>query len=77
MAIKYTIIQISNIVEGELSLLGSNVDLNNVVFDTRKISFAQSSVFFAFNTENNDGHNYIDQAYQKGIRNFERYSNKA
>ena len=67
---KYNILQVSNIVEGKLSLLGQNIDLNNVVFDTRKISFAQSSVFFAFTTENNDGHNYIDQAYQKGIRNF-------
>lgn len=67
---KYDIVQISKIIEGELSLQGQNIELNNVIFDTRKISFAQSSIFFAFTTENNDGHNYINHAYQKGIRNF-------
>jgi len=67
---KYNIRQISDIVKGELTLKGHNIDLTNIIFDTRKISFAKSSVFFAFTTQSNDGHRYIDRAYESGIRNF-------
>jgi len=67
---KYNIVEISDIIDGKLFLQSHNIELNNVVFDSRKISFAQSSIFIAFTTQNNDGHRYINIAYKKGIRNF-------
>ncbi len=44
--------------------------ISNVVYDTRKISYPQSSIFVALSGKNNDGHKYLDQAYKKGIRSF-------
>ena len=45
-------------------------DIHHVTFDSRKIIFAQSSIFFAFKSTRNDGHDFIPELYEKGIRNF-------
>ena len=49
---------------------GAENPINNVIYDTRKSSFAEESVFIAFKGAVNDGHDYIEEAYNKGIRNF-------
>ncbi len=38
--------------------------------DSRRISFAGSSVFFALKTAKNDGHRFIDELLRKGVRCF-------
>ncbi len=45
-------------------------DLRLICFDSRKISFPIKSLFFAFKGPKNDGHDHIEDAYNKGIRNF-------
>lgn len=44
--------------------------LNYLVFDTRKIIFPENSLFFAFKGARRDGHDFISDAYNKGIRYF-------
>lgn len=66
----YSIASICCITKGQL-LNASAFDLSvsNIVFDTRKISFQKESIFIALKG-NTDGHQYVGDAYEKGIRNF-------
>ncbi|MCR5153138.1 MAG: bifunctional UDP-N-acetylmuramoyl-tripeptide:D-alanyl-D-alanine ligase/alanine racemase [Prevotella sp.] len=38
--------------------------------DSRSLSFAEQTLFFAIKTERNDGHKYIPELYDRGVRNF-------
>lgn len=48
----------------------SEVVITNVSYDTRKIISGESSLFFALNGAFRDGHAFIEEAYQKGVRHF-------
>ncbi len=49
--------------------------IQNFYFDSRKIIVGENALFIALKTAHRDGHNYIQQAYDQGVRNFlvERY----
>lgn len=38
--------------------------------DSRSLTYPQESLFFALRTRNNDGHRYLMELYDKGVRNF-------
>ena len=38
--------------------------------DSRKLTVAERSIFFAIPTRRNSGFNFIDELYEKGVRNF-------
>ena len=42
----------------------------NLLFDSRRLNTTEDTVFFAIKTANNDGHRYINELYDKGIRIF-------
>lgn len=45
----------------------------NIAFlltDSRSLSFPEETLFFALQSERNDGHNYIEDLYRRGVRNF-------
>jgi alanine racemase len=71
--IRYQAISLAEIIHAEF--LSKTHDINNIfinelVFDTRlPINNPQTSIFFALQGIH-DGHLFIDQAYNKGIRNF-------
>lgn len=44
--------------------------ITNVSYDTRKIHSGKSSLFFALNGSFRDGHDFIEDAYSKGVRHF-------
>jgi len=44
--------------------------IQRIAYDTRKITDANETVFFALEGTHRDGHTYIAEAYQKGIRLF-------
>lgn len=48
----------------------NNNSINHLLIDTRKILFPETSVFFAIKGSRNDGHLYVKDAYDAGIRNF-------
>ena len=65
----YKLNQISSIVNG--TLFGDeNVIINQIFFDSRMIVHPANGIFFALHGNQKDGHQYIENAYQKGIRNF-------
>jgi len=66
----YSIESICTIIQGTLlNTTAVDAKLSNIVFDTRKISFHKQSIFIALQGKT-DGHQYIGDAYQKGVRNF-------
>ncbi|MBQ0073488.1 MAG: bifunctional UDP-N-acetylmuramoyl-tripeptide:D-alanyl-D-alanine ligase/alanine racemase, partial [Prevotella sp.] len=38
--------------------------------DSRSLSFPEETLFFALKSERNDGHNFIDDLYGRGVRSF-------
>lgn len=44
--------------------------IKELVIDSRKINEPENALFIAINAGRRDGHSFIDDAYQKGVRNF-------
>lgn len=66
---KYTILQIADIIAAEKSLKHEDDGIRYLIYDTRKINFPEQSLFFALKS-NRDGHEFIKQAHNLGVRNF-------
>ena len=65
----YNLKQLSSIING--TLIGENNQIiEQVFFDSRMIINPDNGIFFALHGNQKDGHQYILDAYQKGIRNF-------
>ena len=66
----YHIKQISEIVGGRL--VGSEDDriIQNLLIDSRRLDAAGQTLFFALVSQRNDGHKYIEDLYQNGVRAF-------
>ena len=62
--------QISEIVGGRL--VGSSEDrvIQDLLTDSRQLVNASQTLFFALTSERNDGHKYIGELYQSGVRAF-------
>jgi len=69
---KYSINEIASI----LSLLPDshialpNAMVSELLTDSRSVSNAAQTLFFALRTHAGDGHDYIEDLYEKGVRNF-------
>ncbi len=55
---------------GTILQLATDLPVSNLVIDSRKAVVNEGSVFFAISGPRNNGHNYISQLYQSGIRQF-------
>ncbi|MDR0969415.1 MAG: bifunctional UDP-N-acetylmuramoyl-tripeptide:D-alanyl-D-alanine ligase/alanine racemase [Lentimicrobiaceae bacterium] len=68
---QYTISHIANIIGGEL--LGNtqhHVAIQDIITDSRQQLVSQKNIFFALVSKRNDGHNYVEALYEKGVRYF-------
>lgn len=66
---KYKIEDIAGIIPAKkVLLIPSEIEL--LLTDSRALSVASSTLFFAIVTKHNDGHKYIKELYEKGVRNF-------
>lgn len=54
----------------EVKLPSSNTTIHQVVIDSRRIVNGHSVLFVAFKGSFRDGHEFIDEAYSKGVRTF-------
>jgi alanine racemase len=69
MTLKYAISNIAQIIHAEHgALLECNIEF--LLIDSRKLSYPGSSLFFALNSARKDGHAFIPDLYEKGVRNF-------
>jgi len=68
---KYSITEISNVLEvnGGQIIDGDSI-VSQLLTDSRSLTAPQETIFFALRTANDDGHNYIPDLYEKGVRNF-------
>jgi len=62
--------QISSILSCELLQEGHDFWIDNILFDSRKISHPQSSIFVPINTERRNAHRFIQAMYDAGVRCF-------
>lgn len=65
----YSTSQIVTIIKAECKLQ-TDYTLSVLLTDSRALTFPEESIFFALVTERNDGHRYIKELYDKGVRNF-------
>ncbi len=69
--IHYSISEIVKITRGKLINENPSVPLPaHLSLDSRKITDAAHTIFFAIKTEHHDGNNFIESLYVKGVRNF-------
>ena len=47
-----------------------NAPIQHLLIDSRKIAYPAKSLFFAIQGERHDGHVFLKDLYQKGVRNF-------
>lgn len=47
-----------------------NAAISTLLTDSRKLFNADETLFFAIKSSTNDGHNYINELYDQGVRNF-------
>ncbi|MBY0244367.1 MAG: hypothetical protein K2Q03_02810, partial [Sphingobacteriaceae bacterium] len=66
---KYKIEQIVEILHSNSNLHDKNSEISTLITDSRKIIYPELTLFFAI-IENRNGHLFIENAYQKGVRNF-------
>ena len=68
--IHYSFHHIANIINGRIVQVVDDNNIEHLVIDSRKIVFPASSIFFALAGPRRDGHDFINEVYEKGIRNF-------
>lgn len=65
----YTLGKICEIVKGQC-LGDPNVEVARLLTDSRSLTFPEETLFFALCSDRNDGHNYINNLYSRGVRCF-------
>ena len=66
-------INIENIVKvlkGKLLQSAEVAPIEQLLLDSRKIVFPATSIFFALSSARRDGHQFLKEVYEKGVRNF-------
>ena len=67
----YTIKKIASIIKGQI--IGNQSDtviIKDILFDSRLLIDAENTLFFALYSGRNDGHKYIAELYEKGVKSF-------
>jgi alanine racemase len=65
----YTIKQLADITNAKI-IGNKQKTIKYLIYDSRMTIPAEESLFIAIKTKTNDGHNFIQAAYNKGYRNF-------
>ncbi|WP_316738877.1 bifunctional UDP-N-acetylmuramoyl-tripeptide:D-alanyl-D-alanine ligase/alanine racemase [Pedobacter aquatilis] len=75
----YTISKIAEIIDADAKLVDDQNFIHYLIIDSRSVLVPENSVFFAL-ASHRDGHEFIEDAYSKEIRNFvisdEKYVSK-
>ena len=67
----FRISEISEIVGGEvIRKSSSNPEITDILVDSRRLISPENCIFFALEGRNKNGHDYIPELYDKGIRAF-------
>ena len=55
---------------GKLVQKGQQVSIENLLLDSRKLTIAETTTFFAIKGDRRNGHQFISDLYKKGVRCF-------
>lgn len=66
----YSIEQILIIVKGRWWQQAGAARIEHLLPDSRKLLFPATSLFFALQGPRRDGHSFVNEVYEKGVRNF-------
>ncbi len=67
----YSVSTISSLLHAEVNgNVSSDAVIKDLLIDSRKLGNPVTCLFFAIKGERHDGHTYINDLYQKGVRNF-------
>jgi len=66
----YTISQIAVIVKAKSLQQTTDATVEHLLLDSRKLLFPSTSLFFALSGPRRSGGSFIDELYEKGVRNF-------
>lgn len=69
LKMEYSIIELASVLKIK-EIGNSEYVITNLLTDSREVFKPEHTLFFALKTKNDDGHNYIDELYQLGVRNF-------
>lgn len=67
----YDLKEVIEILKGDpVALSDPNASIKDILIDSRKLITPEQTIFFALVSRRNDGHRYVSELYEKGIRNF-------
>lgn len=67
----YSALEIASIIAANKTELTENtLTIQYLIIDSRKVNFPEKSLFFAIKGERNNGHDFISDLYERGVRNF-------
>ena len=61
---------ICRVTGGEIIAGAGSDGIEHLVYDSRRIQQAPSSLFFALKTAHGNGHRFLLEAWERGVRNF-------
>ena len=66
----YSLQKVAEIVNGQLVGATTDHNIRDLLIDSRHLMDADQALFFALKSQRNDGHKYIEELYEKGVRAF-------
>ena len=66
----YTIENIASVVKGRLQSTDPHAEIEQLLIDSRKLTYPATSLFFALDGPRRNGHLFIEDLYRRGVRNF-------
>ncbi len=66
----YTIEKIAEVLHASSKLANKNAQIVQLLTDSRRLIFPETTLFFAIVTERRDAHEFIIELYERGIRSF-------
>jgi len=66
----YTVKHIAEILNAEAMLANAEANIEQLLTDSRRLIFPETTLFFAIVTPRRDAHNFINELYERGVRNF-------
>ncbi len=67
---KYSINHINNIIQASVLQFRRDDIIEHLLTDSRRLIFPATSLFFALHSSRRDGHQFIQELYDRGVRNF-------
>ena len=68
--LEYTIEKIAQITNGKLIQQKTNLSIENILLDSRRLIFPATTIYFSLAGPTRNGNLFITELYEKGVRNF-------